>query len=195
MTVWDVPSPIVLKSKFKLKVGVRCSAKCKLTDSKVEIYDQESSKVATETLGNVPWPETAGLYWAEVGLEAPGTEGYYTWEAKLPTTDLKLPHEEASWIFGFSTARPPEHVVTVEVTDKRTKTPIKNALVGLQSYGTPYRNRTDDGGLARVSVPKGDYKLSIVHGDYETFEMTVEVAGDVAIKAELVFAPSDPYAR
>jgi hypothetical protein len=195
MTVWDVPSPIVLRTKFKLKVGVRCSAECKLAGKKIEIYDHEGVKVATGTLGDFPWPDTAGLYWAEVELEAPGTEGYYRWETKLPTTDLKLPHEEASWIFGFSTARPPEHVVTVEVFDKDTKTPLKNALVALHSCSTPYRNRTDDGGVARVSVPKGDYKLSIVQTDYEMFEMTVEVASDVAIKAELLFAPADPYAR
>ena len=115
MTVWDVPSPIVLKTKFKLKVGVRCSAECKLTDSKIEIYDHESSKVAAETLGAVPWPDTAALYWAEVELEAPDTEGYYRWEAKVPTTDLKLPHEEGSYNFDFTTARPPEHLSLIHI--------------------------------------------------------------------------------
>lgn len=187
MSVWDVPSPVVLKTKFKLKVGVRCSAKCSLTGQKIEIYNHESSKVATEKLGNVPWRNTAALYWAQVELEAPGTEGYYTWEARFPTTDLELAHEEASYHFGFTTARPPEHVVTVEVIDKGTKTPIKNAHVVLHPHsGYPYRGYTDDAGVAKLEVPKGEYTLYASKGDeYRTFQTTVEITDDATIKAEL----------
>jgi len=194
ITVWDVPSPIVFKTKFKLKVGVRCSAECKLTDGKIEIYDHESSKLVTETLGNFPWPATAGLYWAEVELEAPGTEGYYTWEAKLPTTGLKLPHEEASSIFEFSTTRRPEHVVTVEVIDKDENTPLKQALVTLIPCGTlytPFRKRTDDRGVAKLYVPKGEYQLCVDQADYKLFETTAEVAGDTKVKVELIYTPVD----
>lgn len=194
MTVWDVPSPIVLNARFKLKVGVRCSAECKLTDSKIEIYDHESSKVATETLRNVPWPDTAAVYWAEAKLEAPGTEGYYRWEAKFPATDLKLPHEEASSIFEFSTARPPEHVVTVEVMAKDTNKPLKNALVTLISCGTlhtTYRKRTLDSGVAALAVPKGEYQLCVDKGDHRPFDTTAEVAGDTKVKVELIFSPDD----
>jgi len=194
MTVWDVPSPIVFGTKFKLKVGVKCSAECKLTDGKIEVYDHESSKVATETLGNSPWPDTAGLYWAEVKLEAPGTEGYYTWKAKFPTTDLRLPHEEASSIFGISTARPPEHWVKVEVMAKDTNKPLKNALVTLIPCGTlytPYRERTDDRGVAGLYVPKGEYQLCVDQADHKPFETTAEVAGDTEVKVELIYAPED----
>jgi hypothetical protein len=195
MTVWDVPSPIVLGTKFKLKVGVRCSAECKLTDSQIEIYDHESSKVGTEALRNVPWPDTAGLYWAEVELEAPGTEGYYRWTAKLPTTDLKVPHEEGSHNFSFTTSRPPEHVVTVEVMDKDKKGPIMKALVTLIPRDTvyaPYRKRTDHRGVAGLYVPKGEYQLCVDKGDYKPFETTAEVAGDTKVTVELKYSPSDP---
>jgi hypothetical protein len=194
MTVWDVPSPIVLETKFKLKVGVRCSAECKLTDSQIEIYDHEGSKVATETLRDVPWPNTAALYWAEVELEAPGTEGYYRWEAKFPTTDLEVPHEEASSVIQFSTARPPDHVVIVEVIDKGKKKPLKNALVTLIPCGTvytPYRKRTDDRGVAGLAVPKGEYQLCADKPDYQAFDTTAEVARDTKVKVELIYSPED----
>jgi hypothetical protein len=106
---------------------------------------------------------------------------------------MEVPHDEASYDFGFATARAPEHVVTVEVTDERTKTPIKGAPVTLHWSGTPYRNRTDDAGVARISVPKGDYKLYVSAHDYMDFQTTAEVAGDIGFKAELIFRPARPF--
>ena len=185
MAVWDVPSAIAVGDRFRMKVGVRCSADCRLTDKQVEIYDHEGGKVATEKLGDVPWPDTGTLYWAEVELKSPDTEGYYKWEARFPEPDLELPHEEASHTFGFRTGKPPEHVVTVEVLDKDTKTPIKNADVLLH----PYRGYTDEGGVAKIGVPEGDYKLYVSKNEYKTFQTTVKAASDVAVKAELLVAP------
>lgn len=188
-SVWDVPSPIVFNTRFKIKVGVQCSTECKLTGKEVEIYDQEGGKVATETLGGVPWPGTDALYWAEVELKAPGIEGRYRWKVKFPKPDLELPHEEATYTFAFGAARQPEHVVTVEVIDKDTKTPIKNADVILRPpiyRGSAYTSRTDDAGVARVSVPKGEYHICASNDGYKSFTMTAEVASDIAVKAELL---------
>ena len=185
MAVWDVPSPIAFNDKFKIKVGVKCSAECSLTGKKIEIYDHEGVKVATGTLGDVPWSGATALSCAEVGLKAPGTEGYYRWTVKFPEPDLELPHEGAAYPFAFVTARQPEHVVTVEVIDKHTKTPIKGAHVLLH----PYRGYTDERGVARVRVPKGEYELYVSKDDYKEFQTTIEVAGDVTVKAEMIFFP------
>ena len=121
-------------------------------------------------------------------LQAPGVEGYYTWVVKFRKPDLELPHEEASYHFGFTTASPPEHVVTVEVIDQDTKTPLKHARVLLRPQsGYPYRGYTDEGGLAKLQVPKGDYTLYASKGHlYETCQTTVEVASDIGIEAELL---------
>lgn len=193
IAVWDVPSPIAFSDKFKIKVGVKCAAECSLTGKQIEVYNEKGEKVASGTLGETPLPQTSALYWAKVELEAPGVERYYRWTVKFSKPDLELPHEEASYNFGFTTARPPEHVVTVEVIDKNTKTPIKNALVTLHSCGTPYRNRTDDGGVAKLKVPKGEYQLYASKGDeHETFQTTVEITDDATIKAELPFH-YDPF--
>jgi hypothetical protein len=128
-----------------------------------------------------------------VELEAPGVEGYYRWRAEFLKPDLELPHDEASYDFGFGTARAAEHVVTVEVTDRRAKTPIKGAPVALHWCGAPYRNRTDDAGVARINVPKGDYKLYVSMHDYKEFQTTAEVAGDISVKAELICWPARPF--
>jgi len=188
MAVWDIPSPIASNDKFKIKVGVKCSAECNLMDKEIRIYGQKGKKVATGALGGVPSPGTSALYWAEVELEAPGVEGRYRWRVKFPKPDLELPHEEASYHFAFSTARPPEHVVTVEVIDRDTKAPIENASVLLRPLlhrGHAYRSRTDDGGVARVGVPKGDYQLYASGQGKESSRPTVKVASDITIKAEV----------
>jgi hypothetical protein len=189
IAVWDVPSPIAFNDKFKIKVGVKCSAECNLVDKEIRIYGQRGKKVATGVLDGVPWPGASGLYWAEVELEAPGAEGYHSWRVKFRDPDLELPHGEASYYFGFTTARPPEHVVTVEVIDKEAKTPITNADVLLH----PYRGYTDERGMARLMVPKGEYGLYISRHKYKIFQAAVKVDRDVALKAELLVEPPPPY--
>ena len=192
IAVWDVPSPIAFDDKFKIKVGVKCSAECKLMDKEIRIYAHRGKKVATGALGGVPWPGTSALYWAEVELEAPGTEGYHKWVVKFPKPALDLPHEGASYNFAFTTARPPEHVVTVEVIAQDTKTPLKNAFVLLRPQsGYPYRGYTDEGGVARVQVPKGEYKIYVSKGEYKELQTTAEVDSDLTIRVEL---SADPLA-
>jgi hypothetical protein len=188
IAVWDIPSPVACNAKFKIKVGVKCSAQCNLTDKEIRVYGVKGKKVATRALGCVPWPGTSGLYWSEVELEAPGVEGSYRWRVKFTKPDLDVPHEDASDYFGFTTARPPEHVVTVEVIEQETKAPIKNAHVVLRPQGGyPYRGHSDETGVAKLAVPKGEYDLVVLKDrDYETFETTVEVADEVAIKAALL---------
>lgn len=136
--------------------------------------------MATETLGGV-YPKTEALYWVEAELKAPVVEGDYTWEAKFPKPDLELSHEGASCTFGFITSRPPEHMVTVEVIDKKTKTPIKDAYVLLNSY----RAYTDEGGVVKMGVPKGEHELYVSKVAYKESKTTVKVASDITIKAEL----------
>lgn len=186
IAVWDVPFPIPFGGKFKIKVGVKCSADCSLGGQKVAVYGQKGKKVATGALGGVPWPGTRALYWAGVELEAPDVEGHYRWRVKCPKPDLELPHKEASYHFAFTTARPPEHVVTVEVIAQDTKTPIKNAHVLLRPQrGYPYRGNTDEGGVAKLEVQKGEYELHASKDGYKEYQTTAQVAGDVAITAEL----------
>ncbi len=187
ITVWDIPCPIVLNTKFELKVGVNCSAECELTGKKIEIHDQEGGKLANEKLGGVPWPATSALYWANVELKAPSIKGYYRWTAMFSKPDLALPHDGTFCTFGFATASPPENMVTIEVIDKNTKTAIRNARVFLCSHGDyPYRNLTDDCGVARVSVPKGEYSICVSKDEYETFEITAKISRDIAIKVGLL---------
>jgi len=187
IAVSGVPSPIALGDEFRIKVEVKCAAGCKLAGQEIEIYDHQGAKVATGTLGDVPSPDATALSCAEVTLEAPSQEGRYRWTARFPKPDLELAHEEAFCTFAFGTAKQPEHVVTIEVMDKDTKTPIKNAQVLLRPRlyrGSAYKSRTDEGGVARVSVPTGNYQLYVSWDGKDTLLSSVEVTGDVTLKAE-----------
>jgi hypothetical protein len=195
MAVWAVPSPLAVNSKFRVKVGVKCAAECNLAGKEVRVYGERGAKVATGFLGRVPLPGTSALYWTELELEAPGIEGYYSWRVRFLKPDLVLPHEGASCKFGFTTAPRPEHLVTVEVTDKNTNSSVKKANLLLRPQsGYPYRACSDAAGVGRLEVPRGEYTLIISKGsDYGVFKATFEVNGDVNLKAEL--APGyDPFA-
>lgn len=192
--VWDVPSPVAFGDEFRIKVGVKCSAECKLTGEKIEVYDDEGAKVATSTLGEVPWSNATAQSCAEVGLKAPSVEGRYRWTVKFPKPDLKLPHEGASCTFAFGAASHPEHVVTVEVIDDDTKAPVKNALVLVRTHvyrGITYRSYTDDSGVAKLSVPKDEYQLCASGGGKEALEPMVRVDSDVTVKVELAVREPD----
>jgi len=169
-------------------VGVRCFVECSLAGKGIEVYDHEGAKVATGTLGEVPGQDPNDPFCAEVGLQAPSMEGRYRWKVRFPAEDLELAHEEASTTFAFGAARQPEHVVTIEVVDKDTKTPVKDARVHLRPFlykGYVYRSGTDEGGVARVRVPEGKYQLHVSGEGKESSWPVFDVASDVTITAEL----------
>lgn len=191
MAVWDTPSPIVVNTPFKIKVGIRCVADCNFEGHPVAVYDHSGAQVATGKLGDTPWTETTALYWTEIKLTAPASEGFYTWEVKFPRPDLELAHEGTRTTFSFGTARPPDHTLTIEVVERKTNKSLDNAQVFLQSTGTPYRGSTDEAGVAKFNIPKGKYEVSIVKSNHQEFYSTVDVDADVAIHAEMAWRPDD----
>lgn len=196
MTVWDVPSPVVLGGKFKIKAGVLCSVGCKLTSKKIQIFDARGSNVGTASLSQEPWSNAGPMYWAEVELEAPAEQQVYDWTAKFsrPAPEMASPedleHEESAYPFAFATTRAPDHVVRLEVIDKEQRTPVPNADVALfPEGGFPYRTRTDALGTASLNVSKGHYEIYVALMDYENYKTTAEVDSDVTIQAEFVYHP------
>jgi hypothetical protein len=187
IAVWDVPSPVAVHDKFKIKVGVKCSAGCSLAGRDIEIFDDEAQKVATDALGDTPLPGTSALYWAELQLEAPNLEGYHRWTARFPEPDLELPHGEVSHRFGFAAGRAPECLVTVEVIEQDSSDPVSRAQVLLRPQsGYACRGLTDESGVAMVGVLRGEYMLLVSKGNqYADFKTTIEVSDDLTIKAEL----------
>ena len=201
VVAWDIPSAIVAGERFRMKVGIKCSNECQLTNTRFGIYDHEGAQVATGTLPDQHWPGTTGLYVAEVELEAPAGEGLYTWSVKGPSTPLGagpspalgedagldggIPHVEGSISFGVRVVSHPECLVRVEAVDKESQTPLSGARVVMH----PYKAVTDDRGVAELRVAKGTYKLFVSQPRYLTFGLPVEVGADVTARAELFLEP------
>ena len=178
VVVWDVPSAIVAGDRFRIKVGIKCSNECHLTNTDFGIYDDEGAQVATGTFSDERWPGTTGLYVAEVELDAPAGEGLYTWS-------VKGQHAEGFSSFGVRVVSPPDCLVRVEAVDTITQTPISGARLVMH----PYKAVSDERGVAEVRVAKGAYTLFVSQTRYLTFGLPVEVHTDTTVRAELSLEP------
>jgi hypothetical protein len=183
MAVWNVPTPVEFGVGFNPRIGVRCNDGCALSGATVEVLDAVGKRVATATLGPVPWEGTKDLYWAEVEIRAPEDEAYHEWSARFPEGEVaNLQHAETSQLFALRTTRPPQCTVTVGVTDAATREPVDSAYVRLGLY-TVY---TDKSGVAKVSVPKDSYDFVVWKTRHRMQRTTIEVTKDDDLRVELV---------
>ena len=181
VVVWGVPSTIESGETFSVKLGVNCSSECRPDGWTVEVRDQDGERRATVTFGGEPWPGTSALYYAEVELSAPDTDGLHTWEAKALADDLHLPHAEAVAPFGVRVVPAPECLLMVVAIDMESQTPVQGAKVVVH----PYKTFTDERGVAEVRIPKGEYRLFVSGKKYFPFRSDGEIKTNVTIKAEL----------
>jgi hypothetical protein len=186
IVAWDIPSAIVCRGKFRIKVGIKCAEECDLANTNFGIFDDEGRQLASGTLPAECWSGTNALHVVEVDLEAPPAEGLYTWSVKsLSRTDGEVSHAEESISFGVRVVANPEYLVTVETVDGLDQTPLAGARVVMH----PYRAVTDERGIAKVRVAKGAYKLFVSQTRYVTFGLPVEVDADMTARAELYVEP------
>jgi hypothetical protein len=190
LAVWDIPSPLPLGGRTKLKVGLRCAGGCQLSGQDIEIRDAAKNPVAAIKLGPSPWPGTAGLYWAEAYVVAPLSEGNHVWTAQFSPSDLPMPHLASSLTFSLLTVKPPEHRVTVEVFQEKTSTVVEDTEVRLGAF----RTLTNVHGVAFLEVPHGTYELNVWKMGYQFVTRNLEVNSDQSLRIELPVEPEpSPY--
>jgi hypothetical protein len=185
VNVWALPSAIAAGERFRFKVGIKCSAGCRLTGMPLILFDDEGTQVGAASLRDDIWPGTSALYFAEVDAQAPLRTGDHEWRADCPELEQDVPHAAGAFTFTVKVVSPPDHEVTVEAFDAETQTPIMGAHVLLH----PYRALTDERGVAQVRVAKGRYKLFVSGFRYVAYEGFLDVAGDVVTRAELTSEP------
>ncbi len=181
VVVWDVPPTIECGKRFAIRLGVTCSAKCRLTGLTVEVRDHDGERRTTATLGDAPWSGTDMLHHAEVVLAAPDAEGLYYWEASALTGGLAVAHTDSSARFGVRVVSAPACLLTVVVVDAQNRTPVEGARV----VAHPYRAVTNERGIAEMRVPAGEYRLFVSGKSYIPFRFDGEVKTDTTMRAEL----------
>jgi hypothetical protein len=182
---WGVPSTIAAGERFRLKVGVQCSAGCGLAGRQVSIVDSEGTWIAAGSLSDDVWPGTGALYFADLEAHAPLTTGDHRWRADISGPEFGAPHTDGSCDFTVKVVGAPDHEVTVEAFDRDRQTPVAGAHVLMH----PYRAFTDANGVAKLKVVKGTYRLFVSGFDYLAFEGSIDVTADVALRAELAAEP------
>jgi hypothetical protein len=75
----------------------------------------------------------------------------------------------------------PDCEVTVRALDREKRTPIKGARVVMH----PYRAVTDENGVAKVRVARGQYDILVSGSRYMPASTSVEVTADIITSAEL----------
>ena len=181
LTVWDVPPTAVAGERFAVSVGARCSDGCDLRGRELSIYDQQGALVGTVKLGQDVWPGTEALYFAKVETRAPLEAGNHQWEAKIAGWDAGLPHAAGSFPVVVRVVSAPDCEVTVRALDREKRTPIKGARVVMH----PYRAVTDENGVAKVRVARGQYDILVSGSRYMPASTSVEVTADIITSAEL----------
>jgi hypothetical protein len=185
VNIWGVPSAIPVGEAFGFKVGIKCSAGCKLAGREVRVLDHQGARIAAGILRDDPWPDTTALYFVELRAQAPGETGDYLWRIETPGSEAGAPHAAGSSAFSVKVVAPADHEVTVEAFDVEKNAPIGGAHVLLH----PYRAFTDANGVAKVRVAKGTYKLFVSGFNYIAYENTIDVAGNFTVRAELAVEP------
>jgi hypothetical protein len=187
VNVWGLPSAIPAGERFSFKIGIKCSAGCRLAGRALRITDHDGAEVATAKLCGDVWPGTSALYFADVETQAPRTAGDFTWQVTSCASDERVAHAAGSCGFAVKIVAPPDHEVTVEAFDSDTQTPIQGAHVLLH----PYRALTDERGMARLKVAKGRYTLFVSGFNYIGHESIIDVRSDVTARAELAVEPEE----
>jgi hypothetical protein len=185
IVVWDTPPAIECGAAFRLKVGVKCAAECVSAARQVEIHDADGRTIASASVGDAPWAGTNALYYAELELRAPETQGLYTWEARaaavLDEVTSGGTHAAATTAFQVRAVPAPECVLKIIAVDARSGAPVPGAKVVVH----PYRAMTNAEGIAELRVPRGAYRLFVSGRDRFPFRSDGEVGADTTIRAEL----------
>lgn len=190
LAVWDLPSPVVTGRPLALKLGAKCSHGCDLTGAPVDIRNDVEAVVGSGTLGPTPWAGTSALYWTGVEFTCPDAAGPACLTASIAAVEEHL-HPIASSTFRFVVVNPPEHVVTLKVTNRETGTGVAGAEVRVG----PFRAATDEGGVASIELPSGAFEVTAWKAGYDAASTAVNVAGRVSVELALVAEPvaEEPY--
>ena len=175
LAVWDVTSPVVAGRRATLKVGLACAAGCNFAGTQIYVYNETGTRVGGATLGPTAWPATTALYWAELDVAAPESEGDHAWSLHATVPDSL--HVPTTSMLRFVAVGPPEHRVTLVVIDKGSSAP----LAGVELRVGRFRSATNESGVAHVEVPGGTYDVCAWKIGYDVLSTTAPEPSNICV--------------
>ncbi len=194
VNAWDLPSAVAVGEPFRFKVGVRCTAGCNAAGRPVAVRDAEGNEVAAGVLGDGIWPGTTALHYLEMAAAGPSETGAHLWQIEVPASADGAPHAAGSAAVTLNVVPRPEFEVTIETVDSANQTPVRGARVVMH----PYRATSDESGIARLRVARGDYTVLVSGRKHMPVRNRLEVNGNLTTRAELEpepppFDPDEGY--
>jgi hypothetical protein len=189
LAVWDLASPVLICGRATVKVGISCPCGCSMSGATIEICDEDGATVATGRAGSEPWPGTIALYWTELDVAAPQTEGMHAWSVHASIGDLL--HTRVESVIALVASSPPEHRVTFEVVEQGSRNPVP----GVELRVGVFRATTNEMGRAQVDVPGGTYDVHAWKLGYDLLSRTASVGADTTLLLEIpvTLSPEQPY--
>lgn len=189
LAVWDLASPMVIDRQATLKVGITCPSGCSLAGAHIEIRDEQGTSIGSGRVGSASWPGTTALYWVEVAVTAPDTEGDHAWS--VHAIPLEPSHRPVTSVVRVVACRPPEHRVTFDVIEQGSAAPVAGVELRLGSF----RAATDSTGLAHIHVPGGTYDVCAWKSGYDLLSTTARISENAPLRLELTLTPQteQPY--
>jgi hypothetical protein len=189
LAVWDLSSPAVTGHRATLKVGVSCPYGCSLTATPIEVRDEQGATLGVGVVGSDPWRGTMALYWVELDVAAPRTEGTHTWSIHATAPDGE--HAAIESTVRVVASRPTEHRVTFEVSEQGSGIPLADVELRIGAF----RATTDDAGRAHIDVPGGTYYVHAWKLGYDALSSAASVTADTTLRLEVAVtqSPEQPY--
>jgi hypothetical protein len=189
LAVWDVTSPVVAGRAATLNVGMTCRSSCDLCGTRIDVYNENGTRIGGGQLGPAPLAATTALYWTAIEVVAPDVEGEHAWSVEASSEDPS--HGRTTSTVRCIAVRPPEHRVTLRVVQKGTTVP----LAGVELRLGVFRAATDEAGITRFEAPAGTYEVAAWKIGYDLLSTSAHVAADTTIDLEIALAAAadQPY--
>jgi hypothetical protein len=180
VVVWGVPPAIMMGENFTFYAGLRCSANCSLKERPLEVRDEKNRILATATTG-ATWRDTQALHYTKITLTAPKSLGTASWKVYAPSTGLEVPHSIGVTIFPVTTVLAGQYKISIKSINSVTK----QVIPGAQVVAHPFRAMTDSNGNATLSLPGGEYRVSVKAVGHEPYIVEGMVKNEMKIIATL----------
>jgi hypothetical protein len=180
--VWGMKSAVIASEQFQVTVGIRCCCGCNLAQRRLAIHDDMGGLIEETTVPNEIWPGSEAVYFVDTSMRGPALAGRSAWEVRAVSSQEEVVHFSEPAKFAVSTVPSAECNVIVRALDSNGSAPLGRATVCMH----PFRATSDETGVAKLRVPKGEYRLLVSAPSYVAVSRRVKITNDYSTCVKLI---------